>query len=118
MGDWRPITVYPILIRMVNKILAKRLNTISHFEYQSGFMDGKSISNNVYLLKEILRGKIARRQSLYICFLDFQRAFDTVSHVALLSLMRGMGMPAKIIMYVETLYSNSTLWIGSERARQ
>lgn len=80
-------------------------------------MDEKSTSNNVYLL-EILRGKVERRQSLFLCFLDFQKAFDTVSHVALLSLMRGVGIPAKIIAYVEILYSNSTLWIGTERASQ
>lgn len=55
MSDWRPITVFPIVIRLINKILVRRLKEVSHFEFQSGFMEERSTSENIFLLKEILK---------------------------------------------------------------
>lgn len=70
------------------------------------------------LIKEVLKRKVERRKHLFICFLDFRRAFDTVSHTALLNLMKGARIPAKVRAYEKTLYENSVLWVGAGRTRQ
>lgn len=53
-----------------------------------------------------------------LVFLDFRKAFDSVDHVALLSLMRGLGLPPKVIAYIEAIYTNTELWIGSGKVGQ
>lgn len=103
---------------MLHKILAQRLDVVQHHELQTGFLRGKPISRNIFLLKDILKKAVDRRSSQYIAFLDFRKAFDSVNHSALYKVMRGVGLPASLVDYVRKVYNRSELFVGHRNTKQ
>jgi hypothetical protein len=74
---------------MFSGILAGRLRDwlVNHevpSTFQAGFVKGKRTLDNVFIIKTIvdkyLRGKSGR---IYWCFVDFERAFDSIDREAL-----------------------------------
>ena len=49
-----------------------------------------------------------RKKNLYLCFIDYCKAFDTVAHEVLWKNMIDMRFPNHIILLIETLYKNKT----------
>ena len=47
----------------------------------------------------------------YACFIDFQKAYDTVPHQALLHKLRAYGITGRVYHFIETLYSHSTMQV-------
>jgi len=45
------------------------------------------------------------QQPLYMCFVDFQKAFDSVPHDKLLMTMLDMGYPAHLVDLLMNLYN-------------
>lgn len=89
MADFRPISVFPTVIRMIHKILAQRLDIVKHHEFQTCFLKDKPISRNIFLLRVILKKAVDGRSPQYVAFLDFRKAFDSVNHDALCYHERG-----------------------------
>ena len=48
---------------------------------------------------------------LFINFVDFQRAFDSIDHEVLWNILRHYGLPEKIIKMIKSLYENFTCQI-------
>lgn len=83
IDNWCGITLlnndYKILAFIMAKRLKTGLNEIIH-ESQSGFMPGRHISNNIRLVLDLIDYNELIPDDPLILFLDFQKAFDTVSH--------------------------------------
>ena len=47
---------------------------------QCGFVEGKSTSNVIYILRTISERALEMQNELYLCFIDYQTAFDCVKH--------------------------------------
>ena len=45
-----------------------------------------------------------RQSSLYINFIDFEKAFDSISREVLWRLLRHYGMPDKVVTVIRVLY--------------
>jgi len=66
-------------------------------EEQAGFRPNRGTTEhlcNLWLLTERAR---ARRQPLYLCFIDFEKAFDTTSHKKLWKAMLSMGFAPHLV---------------------
>ena len=49
---------------------------------------------------------IEKGNSLYICFIDFVKAFDRVSHCKLIQIMKEIGIPTEETNIITNLYFN------------
>ncbi len=47
-----------------------------------------------------------KNKDLVVLFLDFRKAFDSVNHLFLITLLANIGLPAEFILWVLILYSN------------
>ena len=69
--------------KILSQIFAERfksfLNHIIH-DCQSGFMQGRYISNNNRLILDLFDYKDYITENSYISFIDISKAFDTVRH--------------------------------------
>lgn len=118
MGHFRPICIYPIIVLTIHKILARRLDGYCHHKNQTGFQKGRTISKNIFLLKHILQSAAAYKRSLYVAFLDFRKAFDSIDHRVMLSILKANGFQETFTSYISKIYSDSSIFIGPEMVNQ
>ena len=69
-------------------ILTDRLNSWAEdnqiiVEEQAGFRKGYSTVDNIFVLHSIIQHYLQRKRKVYVAFVDFKKAFDTVSKEAL-----------------------------------
>ncbi|KAL7647277.1 UNVERIFIED_CONTAM: hypothetical protein RMT77_002535 [Armadillidium vulgare] len=113
-GDFRPICVMPLVIRTLHRILAARLSVIKHVRFQAGFCANRGTSENIWLLKELIRSAGPRKTSTYLALLDFKKAFDSVSHQALMGLLYVVGIAPGLVGYIQSVYGWTKLTMGDE----
>lgn len=108
-GDFRPITIPPVLVRGFHKILAKRLEKMLDIDRrQRAFRAVDGCAENTFLLDTMLRFHRSHFRSLYIASLDVSKAFDSVSHSAIETTLMSVGVPAPMVEYLKEVYTRST----------
>ena len=65
-------------------------------EGQAGFCVGRSCTDNVYVLNEVVQGRLKRDKVTYAFFLDVKKAYDTVWHDGLWLKLWEMGVRGKV----------------------
>ena len=60
---------------------------------QAGFGPKRSTTEQIFILRNILAQENEWRAGLYIQFVDFEKAFDSVHRESLWSIMRSYGIP-------------------------
>lgn len=108
-GDFRPISVSSVIIRCLNKILARRVTiTIPISEEQVAFRPVDGCSLNTFLVDMALRYHRAKFKPMYMATLDLSKAYDSVTHEAIRDTMKHYGFPAQMTDYIEASYKKST----------
>ena len=54
------------------------------------------------------------QRDLYMCFIDYNMAFDCVDHEILWVIMRDMGVPVHLIVLLRRLYTNQEATVRTE----
>ena len=73
---------------------------------QAGFRKGRSCSDQIFSLRQIIEQSNEWNNTLYANFIDFQKAFDSVDREALWKTLAHYGILPKIINIIKMLYSN------------
>lgn len=109
--NYRPISLlnndYKLLTYIYTNRLKKKLDTIIS-ETQSGFVNKRSIHNNIRLVKDLLDYNDQIEDKGFILFLDFQKAFDQLEHKFLFEVLRAYGFGPKFCRIIETFYTDTT----------
>jgi hypothetical protein len=116
--DYRPISMCAVILRLFNKILAKRLVNLASFDdRQRAFRPVDGCAENVMLLEAILHEARTKHRPLYLACLDMANAYGSVSHEAVMEALRLNGACQGMIEYVKDLYTGfkTTLVVGNER---
>ena len=58
-----------------------------------GFRKGKGTRDAIYQLRMNSEKSVQMGKNLYVCFVDYQKAFDRVKHDKLLEVMEKAGIP-------------------------
>lgn len=105
--NWRPITIASLLIRLYNKILAKRMQSVFRTsQKQTGFKPMNGVGQNTALLHNILRHARVNRNNLFVCLLDVSKAFDSVPHDSIKRALKRNGCPKDMIELIGEQYEN------------
>ena len=70
-------------------------------------MPGRSTIDQIFALRQIIEKCNEHNRTLYIAFVDFKAAFDSIDRISLWDLIRITGMPPKLCRLLELLYSDS-----------
>jgi hypothetical protein len=71
---------------------------------QCGFMNDTGTRNAIFILRNICERAIEVNKDLYLCFIDFNKAFDKVRHTKLLNMLQDLDLDGKDIRLVRNLY--------------
>lgn len=117
-GDFRPITVSPMLQRTLHKILAARLaKAVNLDDRQCAFrpLDGCAI--NTLVLDLVLRSHQQKLRSVFVATLDVSKAFDSVSHETIRRSLLSKGVPIFLTNYIMSTYVFSQTILSSKAWR-
>ncbi|CAF4103826.1 unnamed protein product [Rotaria magnacalcarata] len=106
--NWRPITIASILIRLYNKILTRRMQSVFRTSSkQTGFKPVNGVGQNVAILHNLLRHARTNKSNLFVCLLDVSKAFDSVPHESIIRALVRNGCPSEFIEIIKNEYKNS-----------
>uniref|UniRef100_H3A3N0 Reverse transcriptase domain-containing protein n=1 Tax=Latimeria chalumnae TaxID=7897 RepID=H3A3N0_LATCH len=109
------------LISHASKILLEILrHRISHFtsteigEEQFGFVQGKGTTDAILILRNIIEKVVKKKvdTQLWLLFMDYAKAFDTVAHNALWDTLVEFGVPKHLVKLYEK--ANGCVWVLGE----
>ena len=92
--------------RIIIKRIAKEVDRLSS-EEQAGYRGGRSTTEQTFILRNIVEQAIEWNSNLFLCFIDFEKAFDIVNRDTLWKIMRSYGIPSKLIRIIKAMYSQS-----------
>ncbi len=110
-NNWRGITLLNCASKILAQIIYNRLTDIIEpflRQEQSGFRPRRSCIDQINSLRLIIEQSVEWNASLYMCFIDFKRAFDSLNHRALWNSLYKFGIPLKIINMIRLLYNNAS----------
>lgn len=89
VSSYRPISLLPVMSKLFEKIVLRRLNEILKINntiplHQFGFRRGHSTVEQVHRVADKIRDALEKKQYCSAVFLDVQQAFDKVWHQGLL----------------------------------
>lgn len=85
---------------------------------QIGFMKGCRTTDHMFTLQTLIQKYIKiNSKPLYACFVDFERAFDSVLHVGLLYKLKKAGVGDKFYNIFQSMYNNTETCVKSNNLR-
>ncbi|XP_049425577.1 uncharacterized protein LOC125884643 [Epinephelus fuscoguttatus] len=107
VNQWRPITIGSMVLRLFSRILTVRMTAACPIHpRQRGFIASPGCSENLSVLEGVMRLSRQERVSLGVVFVDFAKAFDTVSHEHLLSALERKGLDQHMLELVRNSYED------------
>jgi len=111
MQNYRRISLlctgYKILTTVLNNRLKKYTENIIG-EYPAGFRTGKSTTDQIFTVKNLLEKVWEHNVEIYQIFVDFQKAYDSIRRDKIYAIMAYFGIPSKLIRLTQATTENST----------
>ena len=88
-------------------------------EEQAGFRKDRSTTQQILVLRLMAEKAWRKDTPIYNCFIDFQKAFDTIKHEIIWAVLESFGVNHKITRITRNIYGNSmaAVKIGQETGR-
>ena len=107
----RTISLMSHVIKMILRIIMWRARKIIKPEIgkeQYGFMKDAGTKKAICTLRMICERSIEMQKDIYLCFIDYTKAFDKVKHVQILDMLQDLDIDGKDIRLVRNLYWEQT----------
>jgi hypothetical protein len=83
-------------------------------EYQAGFRKGRGTRDQVANIRWILERAMEYGKTIFMCFIDYSKAFDCIDHGRLRNTLRSMGVPKHLIALIKSLYTKQEAAVKTE----
>ncbi|KAL1246959.1 hypothetical protein QQF64_034303 [Cirrhinus molitorella] len=106
-GHSRGISLFSLHGSLLAKIMLSRL--VEHIseavlpETQCGFRKSRSMTDMVFVLRQLLEKSREQHKNLYIAFIDLSKAFDTINREFLWKYISKLGVPPKFLSILQQL---------------
>ena len=110
-SNYRPISIIPAMCRLFERILVDNINHHMHSQNlftdaQYGFVKGRSTEIQLLNCTEMWINSIDKKMFTDTVYIDFAKAFDTVSHPKLLHKLQSYGISGNILKWFTSFLKN------------
>ena len=105
--NYRTISLVSHASKVLLQIILERIRAKVETELsdeQAGFRTGRGTRNHLVNLRVLCEKARSKKAPLFLCFVDFEKAFDKVNHDKLWESMARMGFPEHLIHLLKALY--------------
>ena len=74
-------------------------------DVQAGFQKGRGTRDPIANIRWIMEKAREFQKNIYICFIDYAKAFDCVDHNKLWNIQKDMGKPDHLTCLLRNLYA-------------
>ncbi len=93
---------------ILNQRLKKYLDTNSPLsDLQAGFRENFRTADNIFIINAIIQHYKERKQPLYMAFIDFKKAFDTIWRKGLINKLTNIIPDHSFVNLIEHMYSEN-----------
>ena len=97
--------------KIYTSMLNRRLQTFLEkndllSDNQNGFRKARSCIDHIFVMCTVLRNRKALKKETFLCFIDFQKAFDSVDRNLLMHKLANIGLDGSMYKSILSLYSN------------
>ena len=106
-SNWRGITLLNTINKILSIIIHERISKVLEpvlRKQQSGFRPHRSCIDNISTLRIIMEQSMEFNTSLYLLFIDFKQAFDSLDRNVMWRILSSYGIPTKILNIIVGLY--------------
>ena len=97
--------VTKLVLRVImNRIRGRTLSEISEAQYD--FMPDRGTRNAIFVLRRLVERMIEKQKYVYVCFIDYSKAFDTVKPEPLIELLQSLDIDPQDGKLLANLYWN------------
>ena len=109
--EYRPISITPVLSKVFERLLAKRLSAFAELNrlfpsLQFGFRKGLGTCDALLTISTIVQRSLDSGQEVRLVGLDFSAAFDRVNHKALIFKLRQLGVGGVFLKIIRQFLTN------------
>ena len=108
-SNYRGIMLLSVPGKVLNKVLLERMKEAVDpklRDQQAGFHNNRSCTDQIASLRIIVEQSLEWNSPLYINFIDYKKAFDSVDRRALWKLLRHYGVSGKIVSIIKCIYED------------
>ena len=119
-GNYRTIALISHTSKVLLWVIQRRLEVFLIPELpieQAGFRRGRGTRDHIANLRWMMETARKHQIYLYMCFIDYKKAFDCVDHEILWVILRAMGVPVHLIVLLcctPMLYTNQEGTVRTE----
>ena len=110
LKNWRPISLINVDTKILSKSLALRikkiLSSLIHSD-QTAYVRDRYIGESVRLINDVLEFTDHEKIEAILVSADFEKAFDSIDHSFLFSVLKCFGFDDEFIQWVRTLLNNA-----------
>lgn len=117
IGNYRPISLLASIYKLFSSIILKRISDDIDRQQpkeQAGFRSGFSTMDHIQTLEQIIEKYREYNRPLYVAFIDYTKAFDSISHCSIWTALHQSNISYKYINILKYIYSKSTCRVKLE----
>ena len=112
-SNYRGITVLGIFAKIFEKLVSNRFEFANEAfnkldSKNGGFLKGKRTTDNLFFLSGLVKRQLSLNKALYVCFIDFSKAFDMVNRDILFFKLLNSGWSGRLLDTVRDLYRKTS----------
>ena len=109
-GNYRGISLVSHVGKLFTSMINARLTKWSEknnilTDAQFGFRPGYGTTDAIFALHSLISKSLKRGKRFYCCFIDYKKAFDSVSHIKLWLRLVRCGITGKLLNVIKSMYS-------------
>lgn len=118
IDNYRPICLLPTIYKLFSKVLLNRMSAQLEEQQpreQAGFRKGFSTTDHIFTVTQVMEKFVEHNKILYLAFVDYTKAFDSISHECVWNCLREQGIHTKYINILQTIYKETQAKVKLER---